>query len=422
MLGIGSAGRITVSAAAVFCLGLIAACGTSGARSDASADGSAARSGAATSGGSAGHGSGAAAAAAATAGPAGTPGTSKPGAGGPAGGPVKRADFVSGISCTSSSDCLAAGWYYYGTAGPSHTLVEALTGTRWSVVQLPADARAGTLTAISCAGASCTAVGSPLVGRHGHGWKVELRSSPFDAVSCPTPSSCVAVGVTSSGTAEAGTWNGSGWAIRRMPALPRPAQTVTLSGISCASPDACMAVGDYSYGATAQPGPGYHDGTLAEWWNGSAWTLLPSVSVPHSSRLMLRSVSCTGPKACVAVGQANAQETLAEQWNGASWHAERTPNYNPVGYSELTGISCVSATSCVAVGNYNLGIPFAEIHDGSGWKLSHLALPAVQKATQGLTVSCAGDACMAAGAEGGQTLAEYWNGSSWQLQATLNPR
>jgi hypothetical protein len=289
-------------------------------------------------------------------------------------------------------------------------------------VQLPADASTGTLAAISCAGASCTAVGSPVIGQHGHGWKVELRSSPFDAVSCPTPSSCVAVGVTPSGIAEAGTWGGSGWAIRRMPALPHAAQTVTLSGISCAAPDACMAVGEYSYGAKAQPGPGYHDKTLAEWWNGAAWTLLPSVSVPHWSRLMLSSVSCTSPKTCVAAGQANAKETLAEQWNGARWRTERTPNYNPVCYSELTGISCVSATNCVAVGDYNLGIPFAEIHDGSGWKLTQLALPAVQKATQGLTVSCAGDACVAAGAEGGQTLAEYWNGSSWQLQATPNPR
>jgi hypothetical protein len=422
MSGIGSAGRLAASIAAIIGLGLIAACGTA-ARSEGSAAASAARSaaagsGAAVSGATAGHGSGTAAA---TATPAGTAGTKKPAAGGPAGSPVKRADFLSGISCTSSSDCFAAGWYYYGSAGPSYTLVEALNGTKWSLVRLPADARTGTLAAISCAGASCTAVGSPVIGRHGHGWKVELRSSPFDAVSCPTPSSCVAVGVTPSGIAEAGTWHGSTWTIRRMPALPHSAQTVALSGISCSAPNACMAVGDYSYGATAQPGPGYHDKTLAEWWNGSAWTILPSVGVPHSNRLMLRSVSCTGPKACIAVGQANAKETLAEQWNGTSWHAQRTPNYNPVGYSELTGISCVSATNCVAVGDYNLGIPFAEIHEGSGWKLSHLARPA-KELTQGLTVSCAGDACVAAGAEGGQTLAEYWNGSSWQLQATPNPR
>ncbi len=395
MRGIGCARRVVVSAAAVlsFGLGLITACGTAGAKSEGSADASAARSGAAATSATAGPGS-----------------------------PVKRADFLSGISCTSSSDCLAAGWYYYGSAGPSHTLVEAFNGAKWSVVRLPADARTGTLTAISCAGTSCTAVGSPVIGQHGHGWKVELHSSPFDAVSCPTPAYCVAVGVTYSGISEAGTWNGSAWAIRRMPALPHAAQTVTLSGISCAEPGACMAVGDYSYGAKAQPGPGYHDKTLAEWWNGTNWAILPSVSVPHSNRLMLRSVSCTGPKTCVAVGQATAKETLAEEWNGTRWRAERTPNYNPIGFSELTGISCVSAARCVAVGDYNLADPFAEVHDGSSWRISHMPLPAMQRATEGLTVSCAGDACEAAGARAGQTLAEYWNGSSWRLQATPNPR
>jgi hypothetical protein len=416
-----SAGLVAATAAAIAGIGLLAACGTAGARSESSADAGTARAGstASASGAGARHGSGTAAA---TAKSAGTPGTGNPTAGAPAGSPAKRADFLSGISCTSSSACLAAGWYYDGSAGPNRTLVEAFNGTRWSVVRLPAGARTGTLAAISCAGASCTAVGSPVVGRHGHGWKVELRSSPFDAVSCPAPSYCVAVGVTPSGIAEAGTWDRSGWAIRRLPALPRAAQTETLSGISCTAPDACMAVGDYSYGATAQPGPGYRDKTLALWWNGSRWTILPSVTMPRQNRLVLRSVSCTGAKACVAVGQANAKETLADRWNGTKWIAERTPDYNPVGYSELTGISCVSAGNCVAVGTYNLAIPFAEIHDGSGWRMSHLALPAVRKATEGLTVSCAGDACVAAGTEAGQTLAEYWTGSSWQLQVTPDPR
>jgi len=67
-------------------------------------------------------------------------------------------------------------------------------------------------------------------------------------------------------------------------------------------------------------------------------------------------VSCTSAQACTAVGDHGASTspnlTLAERWNGTAWTIQDTPN--PVGAtaSELRGISCISASACTAAGDY----------------------------------------------------------------------
>ena len=334
---------------------------------------------------------------------------------------VKRADFLNGVWCTSRSNCVAVGSYYYGAAGPRRTLIERWNGTAWRVEQLPADARNGNLTAISCASASsCTAVGSPVIGWNGRTWRVERRASPFDAVSCPTPSSCVAVGTTVTDGMAAGIWNGHTWRAVAMPALPADAQPVTLAGVSCSAPDACLAVGDYWNGVTAQPNPHSRDRILAEFWNGARWRIVPSLNVVR--RDLLSAVTCLGRNDCLAVGSASEKVTLAQWWNGKGWSVQRTPVYNRIGYSALTGVSCLTPSHCVAVGDYNLSVPFAESYNGSAWTISRMAAPPVPRATQGLTVSCRPAGCEAAGTAGGETFAESFNGTSWRLQPTPDPR
>jgi hypothetical protein len=340
---------------------------------------------------------------------------------GSTGKPVKHADFLNGVSCAGPSWCVAVGSYYFGADGRRHTLAERWTGTRWAAVQLPAGARDGNLTAISCASATwCIAVGSPILGWNGRTWRVQRGVSPFDAVSCATPDSCVAVGVTGSGHPVAGTWNGRRWLTGPMAAPPHSAQSVTVSGVSCSAPDACMAVGDYSFGASARPSPKYRDLTLAERWNGTRWQVEPTADVARRDRLV--AVSCARGGACVAVGSARAKVTLAERWDGSAWHAEKTPSFGAIGYSELTGVSCVTAVRCVAVGDYDLASP-AGLRDKNGsWTLARMVAPPGPQAIDGLAVACAATACQAVGSAGGNTFAEHWNGTSWQLKVAANPQ
>jgi hypothetical protein len=69
----------------------------------------------------------------------------------------------------------------------------------------------------------------------------------------------------------------------------------------------------------------------------------------------LTSVSCTSVEDCVAVGDyistSEAGVTLAEAWNGVAWTVEKTPSPpGPQQLSALSGVSCPTSGECVAVG------------------------------------------------------------------------
>ncbi len=73
---------------------------------------------------------------------------------------------------------------------------------------------------------------------------------------------------------------------------------------------------------------GTTDTTVAEQWNGTAWTVLTTPSPATFSAL--GSVSCTSPVHCVAVGGSSATATgtvspLTEVWNGSAWTVVTAP-------------------------------------------------------------------------------------------------
>jgi hypothetical protein len=94
-----------------------------------------------------------------------------------------------------------------------------------------------------------------------------------------------------------------------------------LLAVSCVSPTFCMAVGSIE---------GRKQGvTLAELYNGAGWTVLPTPNVPRATDNELLGVSCSSQNACMAVGfrqnKQGAARTLAEQWNGLAWSIDRAP-------------------------------------------------------------------------------------------------
>jgi hypothetical protein len=409
MLELGAAargmGRVTVALA---CLAVLAACGSAG---GAAGTARAVPSG----GGAATPASGAGAAGRARTAPAGSPPAAKA--------DVKHFDFLNGVSCASAANCTAVGDYYRTAAGPQPTLIERWNGTAWRVEPSPSIGPGSTLDSVSCPSAtSCTAVGSLILGWNGLTWTVELRSSPFVSVSCAAPSSCMAVGVTAGGTPESGYFDGTTWTLQPMPLPPHPAQTITLAGVSCAGPGFCMAVGDYSYGVGAMPSPAARDQTLAERWNGSSWTVTGTVDV--ASWNQLSAVSCTSPRACTAVGSSGSgQFALAERWDGSRWTTQQVPDVNSVGYTQLTAVSCSSPSACMALGTYNVAASaIAESWNGAAWQLFPMpGPPQPQPFVRPVALSCTGPAaCVAAGTDG-RTLAEIWAGAHWRITPTPNP-
>jgi hypothetical protein len=336
---------------------------------------------------------------------------------------VKHFDFLNGVSCASPTNCTAVGEYYRTASGPQPTLIERWNGTAWRVEPSPSIGRGSTLDSVSCPSAtSCTAVGSLIVGWNGVTWKVELRSSPFVSVSCVAPSSCMAVGVTSGGAPESGYWDGTNWKLEPMPRPRHPAQSITMAAVSCAERSFCLAVGDYSYGVGAMPSPTATDRTLAERWNGSSWRVIRSVDVARWNQLS--AVSCTSPRACTAVGSSASQQfALAERWDGSTWKTQHVPAVNLIGYTRLTAVSCSSDSACMALGTYNGGImAIAESWNGAAWELHRMpSPPQPEPYLQPAGLSCTGPAaCVAVGTDGG-TLAEIWADAHWQITPTPSP-
>ncbi|MGN6169089.1 MAG: hypothetical protein ACTHQQ_13105, partial [Solirubrobacteraceae bacterium] len=211
-------------------------------------------------------------------------------------------------------------------------------------------------TSVSCiSSANCTAVGivvgcecatylpKPVAARwNGSSWSseqtVELPSNGnfgLTAVSCPTRSSCFAVGYHG-GNPLAERWNGSRWSIQSTPGH------IGLTGISCWSKTGCIAVGR---DVVSWDGSAIGDG-VAEAWNGKRW----SIKFDGGGGA-LDGVACASKDACTAVG-AGSVWAHAERWDGKRWSIQRPRRPTGATSTSLSAVSCPSPTTCIAVGSY----------------------------------------------------------------------
>jgi hypothetical protein len=214
-------------------------------------------------------------------------------------------------------------------------------------------------------------------------------------------------------------WNGTTWSV--MPDLAIIGSD--LLGVSCISSTDCTAVGDKSNFTSGR------SLTLIESWNGTTWSTVPSPNAGSGDNF-LSSVSCTSAASCVAAGVHYAAKLagsapLFESWNGTRWSIEPAPNKADNG--EMDGVSCVSAHDCVAVGTYLTSTTVVnktliESWNGTRWSIEPVKGP--QSELSG--VSCvSATMCKAAGndwnkAFNAQTYLESWNGRSWSTEPTPN--
>jgi hypothetical protein len=288
----------------------------------------------------------------------------------PADADVFPGSVLSAISCTSATACMAVG-NYTNTAGNVVTLAESWNGTTWKIETTlnPAGATNTALAGVFCGSATvCTAVGrsfdaagtetAVVESWNGVAWKSQVAAVPAGAtgvelsgVSCRSASACTAVGSDndSSGTQVtlAESWNGTAWHVQATPD-PTGATASALVGLSCSTAKACWAVG-HSYDTSGT------ELTLAESLNGTVWKVRATPNPSGATASYIDGgVSCSGPKACNAVGSytdsSGVQLTLAESWNGTAWTVKTTPNPTGAIESQLNGVSCASGGTCTAVG------------------------------------------------------------------------
>ncbi len=196
----------------------------------------------------------------------------------------------------------------------------------------------------------------------------------LDAVACPTPTNCVAVGdyYDRAGVQHvlAEAWDGTAWSVVPSPS-PGTLQN-SLDAVSCPSETDCVAVGTTSDAAVGQA-------TLVESWDGTTWSVVPSPDADVVNVLL--GVSCSGPDACVAVGssagESTTDRTLVESWDGTTWSITASPS--PGTGATLVGVSCTGPGNCSGVGNSE----------------------------------------NASGVEA--TLVEFWNGTAWTVVASPSP-
>jgi hypothetical protein len=273
---------------------------------------------------------------------------------------------LTGVSCTSTASttaCMAVG--DYENASGEFTLAELWNGAAWKIQKTPTPtgSTGSTLNSVSCTVASsCTAVGDYngsfqfVLAEvwNGATWKIQKTPTPtvsgesggvLSSVSCGSVSACAAVGysgVLNQSFSEVR--DGSTWTIQPIP-NPEELGASDLYGVSCTSSISCTAVGtflDTSFVYT----------TLAEVWDGTAWTVQVTPNPTGRESNQLLGVSCV-PGACTGIGYSGL--TLAEVWNGSTWRLQKIPNPKNQIDNKLTGVSCTSATVCTAVGSSSGG-------------------------------------------------------------------
>lgn len=233
--------------------------------------------------------------------------------------------------------------------------------------------------------------------------------APLVAVSCPTATDCVAGGrgFGDFGVGYSETWTGHRWRL-----IAPPYYGGTPWTVSCPRLNECVGT--------------YHDhgyNFWAELWNGRKWLLLDR---PGFSQILFADASCGSPQSCWWVGQTDAGGA-AVGWINHHW--SRVRRIGPAGAGGLTfdSISCVGPNFCVTIGSgrcnnsINQTCAFASaIWNGHQWKVVPTSSTnRVPDGYSGMSLACQSAVdCLAVW---GPTL-ERFNGSTWQSLTLRVPR
>ncbi len=394
--------------------------------------------------------------------------------------------------------CLAVGWQYSETAESVQVLVERWDGYEWSVeTSLTPPGDSSWLYDVSCPSVnSCMAAGwmaeSPEykdtvpLSEHWNGSEWVLGKPPLPepegieaeeiakeeegevyGVSCATPTSCVAVGLSfgNEGYFTDG-WNGTSWSEQQRPDAPR-----ALEQVDCVTVSSCEAFGGVGgsalfLGLAEDPAPYLGTGTfsLPEPDNATLDGTVNPNGTATTYQFEYGTTTSYGSKAPASpesIGSGTSPVEVSEKIeslkpettyhfrlvatneNGAitegedqtfttpAWKILSTPNPKEASDSDLYDVSCEPSTNvCTAVGKSTksgVDSPLAQRWNGSSWSEQSPAKKSGSTHNRLLGVDCPSETrCLAVGnyqkSEGGPaTLGELWNESKWSVQTTPVP-
>lgn len=249
---------------------------------------------------------------------------------------------------------------------------------------LPAQARARVWTVVSAPRDDATLVAATAVPRSATVWAVGYSPSPFF---------------------ERET-NGA-WA--RIAAAPGTAADAYLSGLVAVSGSDVWAVG-------SSPG-----GALAEHWDGTRWSIVPTPTPAPGAFLK---AATTSPSGVWAVGGAGNQP-LVEHLAGGRWSVVPSPAV--AGYAELDAVTAVPGSRRLWAVGFRAAADgeqyaFAERYDGRRWAtvpIPSYANPGDSISGLGAVIAIAPDDVWAAGAgvttTAERALVEHWTGRRWTI-------
>jgi hypothetical protein len=231
-------------------------------------------------------------------------------------------NYLFGVDCADATHCVAVGRSFNQTS--SKSLVLTLDGGNvWKMPGVPLRADADNLLA---------------------------------DVSCATATTCKAVGYTVADADNATktlvlSRSGSTWSIDT--SADRVTGSSLLRDISCPSETTCVAVGASDPSDAAQD-----EQSLVETFSAGTWAIQTSPDRAGSDN-HLWAVSCSNEANCVAAGQSQT-DTLArpliQTLAAGTWTLTSPTPYRSGTFNYLYGLSCPTIRNCKAVGDYlNVG-------------------------------------------------------------------
>ena len=227
-------------------------------------------------------------------------------------------------------------------------------------------------------------------------------------------------------------WNGETWQV-----VPQPGTQGGLDAVAAGGPDNVWAVGEYGVAATTGSPYGSYD-SVAEHWDGTSWSLLPTID-----GVAFKGVAARPGGGMWAVGfvedptQGNGHAVIY-RWDGASWTLDASPEAATTA-SYLNGIAMTTDGQAWAVGSHTTSSPQNEVSliehwDGSSW--NEIPAPVIPdpsgtspSPSDGLeAVSAinssdvwASGGFVPPGQGGGHVLVEHWDGNVWSIVNAAQP-
>jgi hypothetical protein len=215
-------------------------------------------------------------------------------------------------------------------------------------------------------------------------------------------------------------WDGSEWVKADVDVQPHPAG---MNDVAALSSTDVWAVGWRSLTIQALP-----TRPLAEHWDGSSWTTVPTDHPGDTRSDSLVSISAVSADDIWAVGYSligASHQTLVEHWDGSNWTV--VPSPNPGAHNVLLSVAAISASDAWAVGyrDDDAGATLLIEHwNGQSWSVvkSHNVGKVANVLAEVTAVSPNDVWAVGYKSNGGnnRTLVEHWNGTSWKAVASPN--